>query len=189
MKKLVVLFCCLAVVVFVVYQIVIYYDNNFPHGRMRQTPGVRAYEQPLLIMETGVVPVSGGEALLRVADGKKLKSPPANNDQEIIAVGQNGYINYCAMCHGPNYDGKGTVGQSFAPLPPDLRSARIQEQAEGQLFQHISYGVGGSGRQPALHSTIQIDNRWAIVAYIRALQRSQNASAEDVPEEVLKDLN
>ena len=169
MKRLNVFFCCLAVVLFVVYQVVIYYDNNFPHGRMRQTPGVRAYEQPLLIMETGVVPVTGGEALLRVADGKKLKSPMVINDAQVIAAGQNGYLNYCAMCHGSNHDGMGTVGQSFAPLPPDLRSSRIQDQAEGQLFQHISYGIGGSGRQPALHSTIQIDNRWAIVAFIKSL--------------------
>ena len=169
MKKLIVFFFCLAVVLFGVYQIVIYYDNNFPHGRMRQTPGVRAYEQPLLIMEHGIVPITGGEAVLRVADGKKLKSPLVASDALVIAAGNNGYLNYCVMCHGLDHDGKGTVGQSFAPLPPDLRSSRIQEQAEGQLFQHISYGVGGSGRQPALHSTIQIDNRWEIVAFIKSL--------------------
>jgi mono/diheme cytochrome c family protein len=169
MKRLIVFFFCAAVVVFAVYQVVIYYDNNFQYGRMRETPGVREYENPLLIMEEGIVPVTGGEAVLRAADPAKLKSPINQADAKIIEAGQQDYLNYCAQCHGSNYDGKGTVGQSFHPLPTDLRSARIQSQTEGQLFQHISYGIGGGGRQPALHSTIRIQNRWGIVAFIKSL--------------------
>jgi mono/diheme cytochrome c family protein len=169
MKRLIVFFFCLVTVVFVVYHVVIYYDNNFQYGRMRQTPGIREYEKPLLIMEDGIVPVTGGEAVLRAADSMKLKSPISLTDSKIIEGGRQDYLNYCAQCHGPNFDGKGTVGQSFHPLPTDLRSARIQDQTEGQLFQHISYGIGGEGRQPALHSTIRIQNRWGIVAFIKSL--------------------
>lgn len=169
MKRLIIFFFCAAVFIFVVYNIVIYYDNNFRHGRMRQTPGVRAYEQPLQIMEAGIVPITGGEAVLRVADPMTLKSPLKLTLDQAIANGRQDYLNFCAQCHGPNYDGKGTVGQSFAPLPTDLRSPKVQSQTEGQLFQHISYGIGGGGRQPALHSTIRIQNRWGIVAYIKSL--------------------
>ena len=169
MKRLIIFFFCLAVVIFAVYQVVIYYDNNFKYGRMRQTPGVRAYEQPLLIMEAGIVPVTGGEAVLRAADPMKLKSPVILSNSRVIETGEIDYLNYCAQCHGANYDGKGTVGQSFAPLPTDLRSPRIQAQSEGALFQHISYGIGGTGRQPALHSTIRVENRWGIIAFIKSL--------------------
>ena len=169
MKRLIIFFFCAAILILVVYHVVIYYDNNFKYGRMRMTPGVRAYEQPLLIMETGIVPVSGGEAVLRVADPATLKSPVDLVSSRVIEIGRIDYQNYCAQCHGPNYDGKGTVGQSFAPLPTDLRSPRIQAQSEGELFQHISYGIGGGGRQPALHSTIRIQNRWGIIAFIKSL--------------------
>jgi hypothetical protein len=169
MKRLLIFLFCAAVLVVVVYHVVIYYDNNFQYGRMRQTPGVREYEQPLLIMESGLVPVNGGEAVLRAAAGMSLKSPLNMSSSRVIEVGRIDYQNYCAQCHGPNYNGKGTVGQSFAPLPTDLRSPRIQAQSEGELFQHISYGIGGGGRQPPLHSTIRIENRWAIVAFVKSL--------------------
>ena len=57
----------------------------------------------------------------------------------------------------------------FAPLPTDLRSPKVQSQSEGALFQHLSYGIGGSGRQPALATTIFIDDRWKIVAFVKSL--------------------
>jgi mono/diheme cytochrome c family protein len=169
MKRLFIFLFCAAVLILVVYQVVIYYDNNFKYGRMRMTPGVRAYEQPLQIMETGIVPVAGGEAELRAADGSTLKSPLNLNSTRVIETGKIDYQNYCAQCHGVNFDGNGTVGQSFAPLPTDLRSPRVQAQSEGVLFQHISYGIGGGGRQPALCTTIRIPNRWGIVAFVKSL--------------------
>ena len=169
MKRLIIFFLGAAVLLLVVYNVIIYYDNNFQYGRMRQTPAVKPYEQPLLIMSSGLVPVSGGEALLQAADPMKLKSPLNMSSSAVIEAGRIDYQNYCAQCHGPNYDGQGTVGQSFAPLPPDLRLPRIQAQSEGLLFQHISYGVGGGGRQPALATTIRIPNRWGIVAFVKSL--------------------
>jgi hypothetical protein len=60
------------------------------------------------------------------------------------------------------------VGQSFAPLPTDLRSSRVQELTDGELFQHISY-VAGKGRQPALATTIRIGDRWTVVAYVKSI--------------------
>ncbi len=54
------------------YHALMYYDNNFRYGRMRETPAVKPHEEPLTLMEEGVVPVSGGEALLR-ADAGALK--------------------------------------------------------------------------------------------------------------------
>jgi mono/diheme cytochrome c family protein len=87
----------------------------------------------------------------------------------VIKEGAQQYVNFCQQCHGVNYDGIGTVGQSFAPLPTDLRSPKVQSQSEGALFQHISYGIGGSGRQPALGTTIFMDDRWRIVAFVKSL--------------------
>ena len=61
------------------------------------------------------------------------------------------------------------MGQSFNPLPTDLRIARIQSAADGYLFKHISYAIGGSGRQPALATTVAVYERWPLIAYIKSL--------------------
>jgi mono/diheme cytochrome c family protein len=168
MKKLVFLLI-LAGVLTLVYNLLMYYDNNFPYGRMRETPAVRPHERPILIMEAGLVPFEGGEALYRAAKPSALTSPLPAQDPAVVAAGRKVYFTYCHQCHGPNYDGNGTVGQSFAPLPTDLKSAKVQKQSEGQLFQHVSYGIGGSGRQPALATTIEMQDRWRIVAFVKSL--------------------
>jgi hypothetical protein len=60
------------------------------------------------------------------------------------------------------------VGQSFHPLPGDLQSARVQSLPQGTLFKEISYGVP-NGRQPALSTTIEMMDRWRIIAYVKSL--------------------
>jgi mono/diheme cytochrome c family protein len=157
-----------AAAVLVVYQALMYYDNTFPYGRMRETPAVRPYENPILIMEAGLVPSTGGEATYRAANGKNLKSPLKVVDAIVLAQGEAGYFTYCAQCHGKHFDGNGTVGQSFSPLPGDLRSQKVQDMAEGVIFKEVSYGKPG-GRQPPLATTITVEDRWKIIAYIKSL--------------------
>ena len=62
----------------------------------------------------------------------------------------------------------GTVGQSFSPLPGDLRSAKVQKLTDGMMFKEISFGIP-DGRQPALATTISEMDRWRIVAYVKSL--------------------
>jgi mono/diheme cytochrome c family protein len=168
MKKLIFL-VIVAVAAVVIYNVLMYYDNNFPLGRMRETPAVRPHENPILIMEAGIVPFQGGEAVYRAAKPENLTAPFSMEAPQAIRDGKKQYFTYCQQCHGARYDGNATVGQSFAPLPTDLRSPRVQRQSEGKLFQHISYGIGGSGRQPALATTIQVEDRWKIVAFVKSL--------------------
>ncbi len=151
------------------YAALMAYDKYFPYGRMRETPAVRPYEKPLLVMEAGTVSVADPEAGYRAMEGCELRSPILPGDAQAIARGQVVYGTFCRQCHGREYDGNGTVGQSFAPLPTDLRSSRVQELADGVLFQHISYGAGSGGRQPALATTIRIDDRWSVIAYIKSI--------------------
>jgi len=143
-------------------------DDYADFWRMRETPGVRPQEEPLLIMEEGVVPISAAEAMMRATKGEDLKSPLNLDDPAVIEEGKKLYFNFCFMCHGPNHDGNGTVGQSFHPLPTDLRSAKVQSKAEGVHFKEISYGVP-DGRQPALATTIPMLDRWRIVGYVKSL--------------------
>ena len=142
-------------------------DEVLTVGRMWETPAVRPHEQPIPIMTENIVPVTGGEAVFRAAAGADLKSPLPNKSAG-VAKGKNAYFLFCAQCHGKRHDGNGTVGQSFAPLPGDLRSPHIQSLPDGVIFKEISYGKPG-GRQPPLATTIAIMDRWNIVAYLKSL--------------------
>ena len=159
MKKLIGFLIAVAIVILAAYHLLIYYDNNFRYGRMRETPAVRPYEEPLLSKEAGLVPINGGEAIYRVSAGIDITSPINMTQSTVVARGKAVYLIYCAQCHGHHHDGKGTVGQSFAPLPTDLRSAKVQDSPVGVLFKNVSYGVP-DGRQPPLHATITVGDRW-----------------------------
>lgn len=168
MKKIIGFFIVVVILVLAIYYSLIYYDNNFRYGRMRETPAVRHLEEPVLVEEAGRVPINGGEAIYRVTPAIELMSSVDMTQPKVIARGENVYRIYCAQCHGYNYDGNGTVGQSFAPLPTDLRSAKVQDSAPGELFKSISYGIP-DGRQPPLHSTITIEDRWTVIAFVKSL--------------------
>jgi hypothetical protein len=168
MKKVVGFFLILGIVGLAAYQALMYYDNNFRYGRMRETPAVRPHEEPLLPMQAGVVPIDGGEAVYRVQPGVNLKPPIDLQDPAVIDRGKALYLVYCAQCHGTRYDGQGTVGQSFHPLPADLRKVAVQSKPAGDLFKSISFGIPG-GRQPALDTTIIPQDRWYIIAFVQSL--------------------
>jgi mono/diheme cytochrome c family protein len=168
MKKYVLFFILFGVVLLVAYEALIFYDTNFRYGRMWETPAVRPHEEPLLTMRAGVVPFGGGEEDFRATPAEALKSPFDVAGPEVLKLGKASYLLYCAQCHGNNYDGNGTVGQSFSPLPTDLRSLKVQSLSDGVFFKEISYGFP-DGRQPPLATTIAPMDRWRIVAYIKSL--------------------
>lgn len=168
MKRIIVLAGFVAVVLTAVYAVITLYDENMRVGRMWETPAVRPHEQQLLIMEPGVVPFGGGEAEYRNAKAEDLISPFKSDDSEVVASGKSLYFTYCAQCHGKYHDGNGTVGQSFHPLPGDLQRNKVQSLPQGTLFKEISYGVP-NGRQPALATTIEVMDRWRIIAYVKSL--------------------
>ena len=168
MKKALILGVVVSFVLLLAVLALQYIDNYAASWRMRETPAVRPHEKPLLLMEDGVVPVSDGEAFLRLTKAKDLKSPMNLHDRAAIESGKELYFTFCAQCHGQNYDGNGTVGQSFAPLPTDLRSEKVQSMLAGKLFKDISYGIP-KGRQPSLATTIDITDRWRIIAFVQSL--------------------
>ena len=158
-----------ASVLLVAWGVITLYDYNMTAGRMWETPVVRPHEEPILAMDKGLVPLHGGESRFRMLPGEAIASPLQNASSEaIIGKGKALYVMYCQQCHGVNHDGMGTVGQSFSPLPRDIRSAKVQKMTDGMLFKEISYGIP-EGRQPALATTISEMDRWRIVAYVKSL--------------------
>jgi mono/diheme cytochrome c family protein len=167
-KKILVLFLVVSVVAVVAVYAVRYFDDYARYGRFRETPAVHPHEEPLLVMKNGLVPVTDGEAFLKTAKPEALKTPIPSRDPAVLKAGKSLYTTFCAQCHGRYHDGNGTVGQSFQPLPPDLRSVKVQTLPQGVLFKEISYGIP-NGRQPPLATTIEVKDRWRIVAYLKSL--------------------
>jgi mono/diheme cytochrome c family protein len=167
-KKYILFFILLGVGILVAYEGLIFYDTNFKYGRMWETPAVRPLEDPPLVMVEKTVPFYDGEEVFKATPADELKSPVREADPEILALGKTLYFTYCPQCHGKNYDGNATVGQSFHPLPTDLRSPKVQSLSEGAFFKEISYGIP-DGRQPPLATTIDPLDRWRIIAYVKSL--------------------
>ncbi len=105
---------------------------------------------------------------------------PVEINMPLLQRGQERYDVYCAPCHSRVGDGKGIMTNHGYIPPPTFHSERLRDIENGYLFDVISNGVRS---MPAYSHQISINDRWAIVAYVRALQRSQNATLEDVPEE------
>ena len=168
MKQVVGLVGFVAIVLLTAWGVLTAYDYALSAGRMWETPAIKPHERPIPVNVRGIVPFDGGEVRLRHTPEQELQPPFALADAGRIKGGEKGYFTYCAQCHGKYHDGNGTVGQSFAPLPGDLRSAKIQQLSAGTLFKEISYGIPG-GRQPALATTIAVTDRWQIIAYVKSL--------------------
>jgi mono/diheme cytochrome c family protein len=92
---------------------------------------------------------------------------------------------YCAPCHGQTGKGNGIVAQRGFLPPPTFHSDLIRGYPDGQIYEAIANGIRN---MPSYRSQIPVADRWAVVAYVRALQRSQFATADDVPSEIRKDL-
>jgi hypothetical protein len=119
-------------------------------------------------------------------DGSLVKGMPVQITMGLLQRGQERYNIYCAPCHDQTGSGQGIIiKKGFLP-PPSMHLDRIRILPDGHYYDVISNGIRN---MPSYKHQIPVADRWAIVAYVRALQRSQNASADDVPEEVLKDLN
>jgi mono/diheme cytochrome c family protein len=99
--------------------------------------------------------------------------------KELLARGRERYDIYCAPCHSLLGDGNGFIpSRGFSRKPPSYHIPRLQKAPLGYLFDVITDGFG---IMPDYRSQITAEDRWKIVAYIRALQFSQNATKADVP--------
>ncbi len=96
----------------------------------------------------------------------------------MIGRGQQRYDIYCAPCHGAAGDGDGMIARRGFPHPPSLHDARLRNAEDGYLVSVITHGYGAM--YPYADRVAPAD-RQAIVAYIRALQLSRNATLADVP--------
>jgi len=99
--------------------------------------------------------------------------------REVLSHGRERFNIYCAPCHSRVGDGQGIVpSRGFAKMPPSFHIPRLQKAPVGYFFDVMTHGFG---IMPDYAAQISPEDRWTIVAYIRALQLSQNAPASLVP--------
>jgi mono/diheme cytochrome c family protein len=111
--------------------------------------------------------------------GRPVAQSPVAVTAALLTRGQERYSIYCAVCHGDDGYGSGIVVRRGYPGPPSFHDARLRAAPAGQLYQAIARG---SGKMYPLADRIDVKDRWAIVAYVRALQLSQHAALADVPD-------
>jgi mono/diheme cytochrome c family protein len=105
-------------------------------------------------------------------------TPPAV-DAQLLARGQERYGIYCSPCHGLSGNGDGMIVRRGFPAPPSYHSARLRAAPAKHFFDVITSGYGVMYSYAA---RVEPRDRWAIVAYIRALQESRNAKLADIPD-------
>ena len=111
-------------------------------------------------------------------DGDRLPFPLT---LQVLQRGQQRYNIYCTPCHSRVGDGNGMIAQRGYRQPPSFHDDRLRQAVLGHFFDVISNGYGA---MPDYASQIPVADRWAISAYIRALQLSQHGAIGDVPEEM-----
>lgn len=173
MKRLIVLGAFVGVLLLAAYGGITLYDEYLSLGRMWETPAVKPHEMPIQGLRRGSVPAKGGEAAWRTRGAGELENPNPDRSAKRVFEGRTAYARYCIHCHGKALDGQGTVGQSFSPLPQDLRSPQIQDQSDGALFFTISYG---KNRMPALATTLSVPERWDVIVYLRTTPEKNTAT-------------
>lgn len=97
---------------------------------------------------------------------------------DVLNRGQQRYDIYCGQCHGRTGDGNGMIPARGYRRPPSFHTATLRTAPTGHFFDVITNGFGA---MPPYGTMVPPGDRWAIVAYIRALQLSQNATVNDVP--------
>ncbi len=122
-----------------------------------------------------------GDTLLNTgkgADGKPSNEFPMPVTKALILRGEQRYNIYCTPCHDRTGSGNGMIVRRGYRRPPTYHSDRLRQQPNGYIYDVITKGFGA---MPDYAAQVPPPDRWAIVAYIRALQLSQQASINDVP--------
>ncbi|PWB75022.1 MAG: quinol:cytochrome C oxidoreductase [Holophagae bacterium] len=124
--------------------------------------------------------------------GVWVEEIPVPVTDQLLRRGRARYDIYCSPCHGLAGYGDGMVAKRADALqegtwtpPASFHSELVRGRPVGHLYNTISNGIRN---MPAYGPQITVEDRWAIVAYLRALQRSQSATVEDVPPELRAQL-
>ncbi|MGA3235125.1 MAG: cytochrome c [Bryobacteraceae bacterium] len=122
----------------------------------------------------------------RGPDGQFVNEFPFAVTRDVVERGQERFNIYCAPCHDRLGNGNGKIVRRGYRHPPSYHIDRLRQVPNGYIYDVISSGFGA---MPDYAAQIQPPDRWAIVAYVRALQLAANGKIDDVPADKRTDLN
>ncbi len=143
-------------------------ENFFANGRGSRVPPAHTVARGQLRAD---------EQFYTGKSGAQLAATfPMPVTRELLTRGQQRFDIYCAVCHGATGEGNGMIVQRGFPQPPSLHEERLLEAPPGHFFNVMTNGYGV---MYSYASRVSPEDRWAIAAYIRALQLSEHAAAAD----------
>ncbi len=122
----------------------------------------------------------------RGSDGKFTDEFPFPVTRDVLSRGQDRFNVYCSPCHDRLGNGDGRIVRRGYRHPPSYHIDRLRQVPNGYIYDVITNGFGA---MPDYSAQIQPRDRWAIVAYVRALQLAHNGKIDDVPADHRADLN
>ena len=160
-------------------------------GNRQPVPGTvpMGYEAP--VSKENPFPDEGKYRMVRYSSGTDYLNTGRFGDQwgtgipmpvtaELMQRGQDRYTIFCGVCHGASGGGNGVAGQYGLVAIASFHQDRLRDMADGEIYNTITHG---KNTMLGYGSKIPVDDRWAIVAYVRALQAAQTATINDVPPE------
>jgi mono/diheme cytochrome c family protein len=106
-------------------------------------------------------------------------------DMKLLERGRDRFTIYCSPCHGAVGDGNGVTKKYGMGATPSYHDDRLRKMAEGEIFNTIT---NGKGQMNPYGDKLAPADRWAVISYVRALQRAQTGTLDDVPEDHRKEL-
>jgi mono/diheme cytochrome c family protein len=160
-------------------------------GNRQPVPGTvpLGYEAP--VSKENPFPDEGKYRMVRYSSGTDYLNTGRFGDQwgtgipmpvtaELMQRGQDRYTIFCGVCHGASGGGNGVAGKYGLVAIASFHQDRLRDMADGEIYNTITMG---KNTMLGYGSKIPVDDRWAIVAYVRALQAAQTATINDVPPE------
>jgi len=138
---------------------------------------VGAGGNPLCLLSMAVVSVDAAEY-------SGIDTFPFPVTAEVLDHGRNRYMIYCVVCHDPLGTGHGKIVERGYTPPPSYHSDRLRSAPVGHFFNVITRGYGS---MPSYSAQVPPRDRWAIIAYVRALQLSQHFPADKLPEDLRRE--
>ena len=102
---------------------------------------------------------------------------PLPRTKEVFAQGKKVYINRCEVCHGALGNGSGSLTAAYGAKPANLQAQQFRDYPDGKIYWAV---MNGKNAMPSHAPYLNESERWAVVHYVRALQRAQNAKDEDL---------
>ncbi len=118
-------------------------------------------------------------------NGKMIKTIPIDVNMELLLRGQGRFDIFCSPCHGKTGEGNGIIVQRGMLQPTSFFDERLVAEPVGQIFNVIT---NGKNNMPSYKAQIPVEDRWAIVSYFKALQKSRSMSASDIPPDLLEGI-